>query len=131
MKQHHKLGNNALNAVGDKHLIAIELDAVLANVEIVLDFWEIEDSGESEWEVYVQMNPEQRIVLCWLDCMVELDVILILEVGGLARPQRLNIVDYLVLVGIDILAILPLLLLSKNNWNGHEFAVLVEQSVDA
>ena len=77
------------------------------------------------------MDPEQGVVLHRLDGVVELQVVLVLEVGGHARPQGLDVVDDLVLVGIDILAVFPLLLLAEDDGHGQETAILLQQALDA
>ena len=56
--------------------------------------------------------------------MVELLVLLFGDVGGLAGPQRLDVVDDVVLVGVDVLAVLPLLDLAERNRDRQETAVL-------
>ena len=56
-------GTTPSTGVGHKHLIAIELDAVARDVYVVLDFREVEYSCQSEGVVYIQVNPEQRIIL--------------------------------------------------------------------
>ena len=77
------------------------------------------------------MDPEQGIVLHRLDGVVELQVVLVLEVGRHARPQGLHVVDDLVLVGILVLAVFPLLLLAEDDGHGQEAAILLQQALDA
>ena len=63
--------------------------------------------------------------------MIELEIVLVGEVGGLAGPERLGGVDHVVLVGVDIFAILPLLDLAADDGHGQEPAVFLQQGVDA
>ena len=58
LQKHHKIGHHAFHAIGNKHLIAVELNAVFANIEIVFDFREIENTGECEGEIHIEVNPE-------------------------------------------------------------------------
>ena len=62
---------------------------------------------------------------------VELGVVLVLELGRLLCPDRVGLVDDVILIGILVLAILPLLLLAEGDFDRHELAVLVQQRADA
>ena len=79
--------------------------------------------------VYVEVNPEQRLVLHGVKLAVEFLVILILEGRGGLSPKRLNVVDDIVLIGLHLLAVLPFGLLSESDGHGHELAVFVEQAL--
>ncbi len=70
---------------------------------------------------------EEGIFLHRIEFVVEGQVVLVLEVAGLAGPQGLRIIDDVVLVGVDILAVLPLFLLAQADGDGHELAVFVQQ----
>ena len=48
LHEHHELGHHTLYLICDIHLIAIELDAVVTDVDVVLNLREIKDAGESE-----------------------------------------------------------------------------------
>ena len=63
--------------------------------------------------------------------MVELQVVLVLEVSGHARPQGFHVVDDLVLVGILIFTVLPFLFLTEDDGHGQEAAILLQQTLDA
>ena len=76
------------------------------------------------------MNPEQRLVAHWIECAIEALVILVLQCAWSLSPQRLYAIDDVVLFGINLLAVLPLGLLSEGNWNCHKLAVLVEQPLN-
>ena len=80
---------------------------------------EIQDTGEVEGVVHVQMDVEQRFLQHRIELAVELHVVLLLQVGGLPVPDGVGIVDYLVLGGIHVLAVLPLLLLAEGDGHGH------------
>ena len=62
--------------------------------------------------------------------MIELLVLLLGDVGGFARPERIDVVDDVVLVGIDVLAVLPLLDLAEGDGHGQEAAVFAQQLLD-
>ena len=73
------------------------------------------------------MDVEQRFLQHRIELAVELHVVLLLQIGGLLVPDGVGIVDYLVLVGIHVLTILPLLLLAEGDGHGHETAVFLQQ----
>ena len=80
--------------------------------------------------VDVQMDIEERIVAHGVELAVELPVLLLGDVGRLARPERIDVVHDIVLVRIDILAVLPLLHLPEGDGHGQEPAVLLQQPLD-
>ena len=120
------LRHDTFYLVGYEDLIAIQLYLVLLNLEIVVDFREIEDTRQMERIVDVQMDVEQRLVAHRIEFAIEILVLLLGNVGRLACPQRLGRVDLVVFVGIDILAILPLLDLAEHYGNRQEMAILFE-----
>ena len=77
------------------------------------------------------MNVEERLLVARIEGTVELHIVLLLELGWLAGPERGDIVDDIVLVRIHIFSILPLLLLAEDHRNRHELAVLGEKSADS
>ena len=127
MKQCEEFRYNAFYLVGHEHLVAIELNLVALHVDAALDAWEVENTREIEWEVYVQMNPEQWVVLHWVKGVIELLVVLILQGARSFCPERLNIVDNVILISLHILTILPLGLLAESYRHGHKLAVLVQK----
>ena len=127
MKQCEEFRYNAFYLVGYKHLIAIELNLVTLHVDATLDAWEVENTRKIEWEVYVQMNPEQRVVLHWIKGVIELLVVLILQGARSLCPERLNIVDNVILISLHILTILPLGLLAESYRYSHKLAILVQK----
>ncbi len=76
------------------------------------------------------MDVEQRIFLHRVEIPVELHVVLFLKLGRLAGPKRLDLVDDVVLVSVDIFSVLPLLLFAEDDRNRHELAVLVQKLLD-
>ena len=131
MEKSEILRHDIFDFVGDVNLVAIELNLVAVNVEVVLDLREIEDTGEVERIVHVEMDVEKRLVhLERIEFVVELIVVLIGKVGRFARPSGVHIVDDVVLVGFDLLAILPVFLLAKGNLDRQELAVFAEQTFD-
>ena len=53
------------------YLIAIELNAVLCYLKIVLDFREEQNAGKSERIIHIEVNPEQGIILTGVQFMIE------------------------------------------------------------
>ena len=127
MKQRQEVWHNTLNLVGDEHLIAVELNLIALQVNVALDAWEVENTSQVEGIVHIQVNPEQRLILHGIKLAVELLVVLILQRRWGLRPQRHNVIDNIVLIGILHLAVFPFLLLAKHDGHRHELAVLVEQ----
>ena len=130
MQQREELGNDTLDRVGNKDLIAVELNLVLLNLEVVANLREIEDTRQIERIVDVQVDIEQRIVAHRIHLAVELLVLLLGDLRRLNSPQRLGVVDDVILVGIDILAVLPLLLFAKSDLDRQETAILAQQPLD-
>ena len=130
MKQGQELWYDALYLVGHEYLVAVQLNLVLLQLDVVLDFWEVEDTCEIEWVVYVQVNPEQRLVAHGVECAIEALVVLVLQGAWSLGPQGLHAVDDVVLVGFNLLAVFPFGLLTKGHGYSHELAVLVEQALE-
>ena len=130
MEQRQELRNDGFHRVGHEHLVAVELNLVLADFQLVLDLGEVEDTGQVEGVVHVQVDIEHRVVEGGVEAVVEVHVVLILEVGGLAGPERLGPVDDVVFVRVHVFAVFPFLFLAHRHGNRHELAVLVEQFAD-
>ena len=130
MQQRQVLRHNALDLVRHVNLVRIELYLVLLDFEIVADFREVEDARQVERVVDVQVNREQRLVAHRVQFVVELLVLLFGDIRRLAGPQRLDVVDNVVLVRVDILAVFPLFDLAESNRNGQEAAVFLQQPFD-
>ena len=86
MKQGKELRNNAFYLVCNEYLVAIELYLVALKFYIVLHAWEIQNAGQVEWIVNIQVNPEQRFVVHWEECTVELLVVLVFQFSGSFCP---------------------------------------------
>ena len=127
MQQRQEVRHDALHRIGDEDLVAVELDLILLNLDIILDLREIEDTRQVEREVHVQVDIEQRVVRHRIELTIELLVILVLQVGGLACPSRRRVVDHVQLARLDLLAILPLLLLAECDRDREELAIFVQQ----
>ena len=82
-----------------------------------------------EWEIHVQVYPEQRFVTHRIEGTVEVLVVLILQRRRLLGPQWGSGVDDVVLVSVLhlLLILVPLLLLAKHYRDCHELAILIEQ----
>ena len=130
MQQGQELRNDSLNRVGHEDLIAIELDLIAVQIQVALDAREVKDTGQVERIIHVQVDPEQRLLAHRVKILIEFLVILILQFRRLADPCRLRVVDDVILIGIDILAILPFLLLAKGDLDRQETAVLRQQAID-
>ena len=130
MQQRQVFGYYSVDLIGNEDLIRVELDLVLLYLKVVVYLREIEYAREVERIVDVQMYVEQRIVAQGVKLAVELLVLLLGNLRRLARPQRVGVVDDVVAVGVDVLAVLPLGLLAECDRYGQEAAVLFQQLVD-
>ena len=127
MKQSQELWYNTLNLVSDKDLVAIQLNLVALHIDVVLDAWEVEDTRQVEWEVNVEVNPEQWLVLHRIEGAIETLVVLVLQCARSLGPERFHIINNIVLVCLHALTILPFCLLAESYRHSHKLAVLVEQ----
>ena len=132
MQQGQVLGHNVRNLVGNKDLIAVQLNLVAVHIEVVLDLREIEYTRQVEGIIDIQVDVEQRLIeLHRVEFAVEGFVVFLLQIGRLARPCRRGVVDDVFLAGLYLLAVLPFLLHAKGNLYGQELAILFEQSFDS
>ena len=130
VQQRQVLRYDALDLIRHEHLVRVELDLVLLDFEVVVDLREVEYARQVERVVDVQVDREQRLVAHRVELAVELLVLLLGDFGRLARPQRIHVVDDVVLVRIHVLAVLPLLDLAEDDRHGQEAAVFSEQPLD-
>ena len=126
MQQGKELRNDAFNLIGYKHLVAIELNLITLQFDVIPHTREVKDTREVEGVVNIQMNPKQRFVVHWEKRAIEALVVFVLQAGRSFYPQWLDGVDYIVLVCLNIFSILPLCLLAKDNRYSHELAVFVQ-----
>lgn len=130
MKQRQVLRNDTLDLIRHEDLIAVELYLVLLYLEVVAYLREVENTGQIERVVDIHVYVEEWILAKRVELVVEILVLLLRYVGRLARPQRIDIVDDIVLVRVDILAVLPLLHLAEGNGHRQEAAILLKQLLD-
>ena len=80
VQQRHEFRDNAFQFVGDIDLVAIELHAVLLQVELVLHLRKIQNAGEVEGIIHIEVDLEHRIFKVHrIKFVVELLVVLIGE----------------------------------------------------
>ena len=128
MQQRQVLRHYLLHFVGHKHLVAIELNLVAVYVQVGLYLREIEDTGQVERVIDIQVNMEQRLVhLHRIELVVEMLIVLVLEFRRLAGPGGIDVVDDVVFVQLYLLAVFPLFLLAEGYLHGQELAVLAQQ----
>ena len=130
MQQGKEFRNDALYLVCYEYLVAIQLNLVTLHVNAVLDAWEVENTRQIEWEIYVQMNPEQWVVLHWIEGVIELLIVLILQSARSLGPERLHIINNVILVSLHVLTVLPLSLFAEGYRHCHKLAVLVQEFLD-
>ena len=78
MKQCEELWYDTFNLIGHEYLIAIELNLITLQFDIVLYTWEIENTCKVEWVVNIQVNPEQWFIIHWEESTIEALVVFIL-----------------------------------------------------
>ena len=71
VEQSEEVGHNVLYRIGDKHLIAEELNLVAMDLEVVLDLREVEHTRQVEGVVHIEVNPEERLILHGIELAVE------------------------------------------------------------
>ncbi len=131
VEQSQILRYDVLDLIGHEDLVAVELDLVIVDVEVVLDLREVENTRQVERIIHIQMNMEQRFLeLIGIELMIELLVVLFLEVLRVARPGGVGEVDDVGLVGFHLLAVFPLFLLAEDNLDRQELAVFLEESLN-
>ena len=130
MQQREELWYDALDLVGHEHLIAVELNLVLLEFDVRLYLWEIEDTREVEGVIDVEVDPEQRLVAHGVEGAVEALVVLVLQGAWGFCPQRLYIIDDIVLFGINLLTVFPFCLLAEGDRHSHELAVFLQQTLE-
>jgi hypothetical protein len=113
MKEGEEIGNDVFNMVGYENLIAIELNLIAVNFNVVLDLWEIEQPCEVEGVINIEVDPEKRIVVHGIEVGVEFLVLIIVERRGRFCPKGLGFVDDVKFVGLYFLAFFPLRFLAK------------------
>ena len=99
-------------------------------VEVTLDAREVEDTGQVERIIHIQVNPEQWFFRHWIQVAIEFLIVFISHIGRFANPCRSDIVDDVIFVGIDIFTVFPFLLFTECDRNGEETAVFCQQAAD-
>jgi hypothetical protein len=130
VQEGEEVGDDAFHLVGNKHLVAVELDLVALQLDAVVHTGEVKYTCEMEGEVDVEVNPEQRFFLHGIKRAVEILVVFIFQSRRGLGPQRFHGINDVVLVGLHLLAILPLCLLTEGHGHSHELTVFVEQRLD-
>ena len=124
MEQGQVHRHDALHLVSHKDLIAVELDLVALQIYLVAHLGEVEYACQGEGVVYIKMYPKEWLVSSWVELTVELTIVLVRKVLWLAEPERVGVVDHIVLLGILHLTVLPLLLLTKDDGDREEATIL-------
>ncbi len=114
-EEEQELGNEILEVVRHKDVVAIEFHLALEEIRLVAQFREIEDAAQVDGEIGVEVDPEDGILVIVEDVFVKLDVFLAGNVLGLAVPEGFLLVDLLVL---------------EHDGPGHEIAVAFEDLAD-
>ncbi len=76
-----KFGDQFRAIIRNKHLVAVQLDMALGDIEFGRDAGKIENPLEVEGEIDIEVNPEQGVIGQGVELAVELDVFLILDFG--------------------------------------------------
>ena len=130
MQQGQELGYDILHRIGNEHLVGVKLNLVSLHLNIVADLRKIEDPCKVERVIHVQVNIEQRLIGHRVEVAVEFRILLLFHLRRCDGPERLYIIDYIVLFGLHLFSILPILLLSKGDFNRQKAAIFVEHLTD-
>ena len=79
MEECHEVRDYVVHVVRNEHLVAVEGDLVALNSNAVLQFREVEDTGEVERIVNIEVDPEKRLLVHREEGAVESKVVLVLE----------------------------------------------------
>ena len=131
MHEHHEFRNDAFYLIRHIYLIAVELNTVLADIDIVFDFREIKYSCKIEGIIHIQVYPEHGIFFSRTQFMIKLEIILVREFRRLLCPERFRGIDNIVFVGVHIFAVFPFLDFPADDRNRQEPAIFLKQSVYA
>ena len=126
MEQCKELRNNAFYLIGDIYLIAVELYFVWLQFDVRLYSWEVENAGEVERIVNVEVYPEQRLVLHGVEVLVKFLIIFIFQRRRCLCPKRFGVVDEIVFLSFHLFSIFPPGLFAKGDGYGKELTVLVQ-----
>ena len=126
MQERQEVGHNVFHRVCDKHLVAIELNLIAMDFDVILNLREVQNTREIEGIVHIEVNPEEGFILHGIEIAIEIAIILISQGRRCLRPERVSVIDHVVLSGVHLLSIFPLLLLAKGNGDGEEAAVFIE-----
>ena len=109
-------------------MVSIELDLIALQLHLILHLGEVEDPRKIEGIVYIEVNPEKRLLKgLRIELVVEGNVVLILQLRGLLGPSGCTSLIWLSSSVSTSGTILPLLLLPKDDGHREEFAVLIEE----
>ena len=80
VQQRHEVRDDVVHMVRHEHLVAVQGDLVPVDGDALLDLREVQDTGEVERIVHVQVDVEQRLLVHRIQGAVEREVIFLLEV---------------------------------------------------
>ena len=143
VQQRQEVRHDVLDVVGDEHLVAVEVNLVALQVHLLLQLREVQDARQVEGEVHVEVNLEQRLLeVHRVERPVEVEVILVLEIGRGLEPDGVGVVDnaglldghaldvaFLVFGALRVVDVLGLG--AEDDRDRHELAVLLENAGDA
>ena len=138
VQHHQEFRNDSLDVVGDKNLRLVELDFVLVQLHVGLDFREEQNSGQIKRVVHVHVDVKERLLKrVGVEGLVERLVVFVGKLAWLFGPRGAVGVDY---VGnffgfpLRVFAfggcVVALVLLATDDGHAHESCVLLQQLVD-
>ena len=119
------------------------MDFVPAQFHFLLQLREVQNAGEVEREVHIQVNVEQRVLeIHRVQVLVEFRVVFVLQVSWRLAPQRrggiddardggFNFLDVSIFVFLTRRVVVPFGLGSVDDLHRHELAVLGQNALDA
>ena len=131
MEQSKEIRNNTFYRIRNINLITIQLNLILIQINIALYLREVEDTGQMERIVYIQMNPEQRFVWHRIKLTIEFFIIFVRQFTRFLCPQRNGVIDDIIFRRLYLFAVFPLFLFTKSDGNGQEAAIFLQEGRDA
>ena len=86
MQERQEVGHNVFHRVCDKHLVAIELNLIAMDFDVILNLGEVQNTREIEGIVHIEVNPEEGFILHGIEIAIEIAIILIGECRRCLRP---------------------------------------------
>ena len=124
MEKRQEFGHYVIHLISYEHLIAIQLNLIALQVNVLLNLGEVKHTRKIERIIHIKVNPEKGFIRHGIKVGIELLVIFIRKRRGSLCPERCRVVYNIEFFGFHLLTILPFLLKSKCHGHSQEAAIL-------